>query len=234
MTKLLFCQLLILLSLRASGQTDVCKPTLHYMAASRQSSAAERFLLSKHAIVRASIAFSETEKLLVYETGKDEPKAEFKIVSGEKQLLLVALSKMPGLARDPIFAGGLRPTWFARLCQASGKSMIVVASGSGATGEGQVFLVFLEAHGRYRHFQLPIAIKGRVELSAIEPQTFKLWTIVDSEAIGVALPHYEISTYKLDESGFHRLHTNRTKRGYDPEQFVNHPIVLENGSDKTQ
>lgn len=182
--------------------------------------------MPKHAIVRANIALSADDKLLVYETGKDEPKAEFKIVSGEKELLSVALTKLPELKQDPVLAEGLRPTWFARLCQANGNNMVVVASGSGATGEGQFFLVFVGANGHYRSFQLPIAIKGRVELFAKQTDTFKLWSIVDSERMGVALPHYEISVYKLDDAGFHRLEIRKTKRGYDPEEFINHPIVV--------
>lgn len=198
---------------------------LHYMSAFRRPTAAERSVIPKQAVVRADIALSAEEKLLIYETGTDEPRAEFKIVSGEKALLFVALTKLPELKQDPVFAEGLRPTWFARLCRADGQNMVVVASGSGATGEGQFFLVFVGANGQYRSFQLPVAIKGRVELSAKEPDTFRLWSIVDSERMGVALPHYEINVYKLDGGGFHRIESSKTKRGYDPGEFVNHPIV---------
>jgi TonB family protein len=229
MRKVLFCQLLIFLCVPTFGQNVGCTPTLHYMGVFRKPTATEHSHIPKNAVVRADIALSAEEKLLIYETGKEEPKAEFKIVSGEKELLSVALTKLPELKQDPILAAGLRPTWFAQLCQADGQKMVVVASGSGATGEGQFFLVFVGAVGQYRSFQLPIAIKGRVELSAKQPDTFKLWSIVDSERMGVALPHYKISIYKLDDTGFHRLETNKTKRGYDPGEFVNHPIVLENG-----
>jgi hypothetical protein len=229
MRKLLFCHLLLFLCLPAFAQNSGCAPTLHYMSAFRKPTATERPLLPKHAVVRADIALSAGEKLLIYETGKTVPKAEFKIVSGENELLFVALTKLPGLKQDPVLAEGLRPTWFARLCQADGKNMVVVASGSGATGEGQFFLVFVGANGHYRNFQLPIAIKGRVELSAKQPDTFKLWTIIDSERMGIARPHYKVSVYKLDDTGFHQLQTRKTKGGYDPGEFVNHPIVLKNG-----
>lgn len=226
MRKLLFCHLLIFLCLPAFGQTADCTPTLHYMSAFRQPTTTERPLVPKHAVVRANIALSVNDKLLIYETGKNEPKAEFKIVSGVNELLFLALTKLPELKQDPVLAEGLRPTWFAQLCQADGKNIVVVASGSGATGEGQFFLAFVGANGHYRSFQLPLAIKGRVELSSKQPDTFKLWTIVDAERMGVALPHYEVSIYKLDDAGFHRLEIHKTKRGYDPGEFVDHPIVI--------
>ena len=204
------------------------------MSAFRHPTAAESAVLPKRTVVRADIALSSGDRLLIYETGittitfphEGEPKAEFKIVSGKKELLFVALKELPELKSNPVFAEGLRPTWFARLCREDGRSMIVVASGSGATGEGQFFLVFVGRGGHYRSFELPVAIKGRVELSLKDPDMFRLWSIVDSERIGTVLSHYEIKVYKLDDSGFHHLATSKTRHRYDPGAFVNHPILL--------
>jgi hypothetical protein len=107
--------------------------------------------------------------------------------------------------------------------------MMMLASGSGATG----FLVFIGGYGQYRSFHLPVAQKGRLEVSAKEPDTFRLWNVVDSKNRGTARPHYEVSVYKLGEDGFHLISTSKTKQGYDPGEFVDHPIVLKDSSSRS-
>jgi hypothetical protein len=220
--------------LPAFGNDAGCSPSVRYLSTFRSPSRSERTILPKRAVVRGDIALSASEKLLIYETGtttttfpySGHPRAEFKIVSGGKELLQVSLTNVPEFKSDPIFAEGLRPTFVARVCPADGQNMLVVASGSGATGEGQFFLFFAGANAQYHSFHLPVAKKGRLEISAKEPDTFRLWSVADSEDLGTSRPHYEVSTYKLEGDGFHLISTSTTRRGYNPGQFVNNPIVL--------
>lgn len=229
-----FLILLTIFGLPAFGDDIRCVPTVHYLRAFRWATASERTMLPKRVVVRGNLALSSEDRLLVYETGtttitfpyEGKPRAEFKIISGGKEILSVALTKLPELKADPGLAEGLRPTFVARLCPANHKNMVVVASGSGATGEGQFFLVFAETDGQYQSFSLPVAKKGRLEVSAKEPDWFKLWTVADSEDLGTPRPPYKVSIYKLDHDGFHLVSSTKTKRGYDPAEFVNQPIVL--------
>jgi TonB family protein len=240
MRKLLIACLL-LGALPAFGNDAGCSPSVRYLSTFRWANSSERSILPKRAVVRGEIVLSPNEKLFIYETGtttitfphSGEPKAEFKVVSGGKELLQVALANLPELKPDPVFAEGLRPTFAARLCPADGQNMVVVASGSGATGEGQFFLVFVGGNGQYHSFHLPVAKKGRVEVSAKEPDTFRLWSVVDSEDLGTARPHYEVSVHKLGEDGFHLVSTSKTKQGYDPGEFVNNPIVLKGSTSRS-
>jgi ankyrin repeat protein len=240
MIKLLIACWFVVGWLPAFGNDEGCSPSVRYLSTFRWANSSERTILPKRAVVRGDIVLSPDEKLFIYETGtttitfphSGQPKAEFKIVSGRKELLQVALTKLPELKPDPVFAGGLRPTFAARLCPADGQNMVVVASGSGATGEGQFFLVFVGGNGQYHSFHLPIAKKGRVEVSAKRPDTFRLWSVVDSEDLGTA-PHYEVSVYKLGKDGFHLVSTTKTKQGYGPGEFVNNPIVLKGNTSRS-
>jgi len=234
MKKLLIVCWLFVGCLPAFGNDVGCSPSIRNLSMFRWANSSERLILPKRAVVRGDIVLSPNEKLLIYETGTTTitfpysgvPKAEFKIVSGEKELLQIALTKVPELKRDLIFAEGLRPTFIARLCPADGQNTVVVASGAGSTGEAQFFLVFVGGHGQYHSFYLPVAKKGRLEVSTNEPDKFRLWSVLDSEDLAVAHPHYEVSIYKLDGDGFHLVSRSKTKHGYDPVEFVNNPIAL--------
>ena len=232
MKKLLIC--VLLLALPACADELACVPSVHYLSTFRWRTASERSKLPKGAVVRGNMEFSSGDRLFIYETGtttltfphSGEPKAEFRIISGDQEVLRVAFTKLPELKANSVFAEGLRPTFAARLCPANGGNMVVVASGSGATGESQFFIVFVGSHGQYRSFRLPVAEKGRLEISAREPDTFRLWSVADTEDLGAARPRYEVSVYLLGDDGFHFVSRSKTKRGYDPGEFVNYPVVL--------
>lgn len=219
----------------AAGQEMGCTPTVRYLQTFRWPVPAERSLLPKQVVMRGNIALSGDDRLLIYETGtttvtfpySGEPKAEFKVVSGKKEVLRVALTEIPELRSDHVFAEGLRPTFVAELCRINGEKIVLASSGSGATGEGQFFIAFVKTNTGYRYFDLPVAKQGKLEVSTKEPGSFKLWSAVDSERIGSASPkHYETGVYKLDDDGFHLVSTSRTTRKYAPDDFVNRPIRL--------
>ena len=229
MRKLLMFNLFILLSRPVFGQVPDCHQSVRFLSTFRWANVSERRFVRKGAVIRGNIGLSQGARLLIYETGtttitfpySGEPKARFKIVSGEKELLSVSMAQMPELRG---FSDGMRPTFIARLCPNSGGDLVVVGSGSGATGEAQFFLVFAGSHGEYRYFALPLSDEGKLELSTKEPGTVMLWSALASEQINGA-KRYDISTYKLDETGFHFVSRHKTRRKYGP--FLDHNIVFQ-------
>ena len=91
-----------------AGQNASCLPSLHYMGALRRPTATERRAIGKPAAIRADIALGSNDRLLIYETAANEPKAEFKVISGEQQVLYLVLADMPGVNHDRVFGEGLR------------------------------------------------------------------------------------------------------------------------------
>jgi hypothetical protein len=231
MNRLLVVCISALMSASSSGGETGCINSVRFLTTFRRPTSVEQPFIAK-GIVRDNIILSTSDRLLIYETGtttttfpySETPDAEFKIVSGQKELLKVSLAKLEALKS---FGTGLRPTKIAMLCGSGSRKMVVIASGSGTTGDAQFFLVFVGLLGHYRFFTLPVSEQGKLEVSKKENNTFKLWSAVKSENIGNASPkHYEISVFRLDDAGFHLISRSKSELKYRPETFVNDPIVL--------
>jgi len=226
------CCVVLATSGTALSDDSGCIATVRNLDTFRLPSSDERPFVPTHAVVRENVQLSPRDELLIYETGtttvtppySGEPKAEFKIVSEGKEALAVTLARLQVVKP---FGDALRPTALAKLCPADGRNVVVIASGSGATGDGQFFVALIGQGGSYRYFCLPVSEQGKLELSRVEPTEYELWTVVDSERLGNASPkHYEVSSFRLEADGFHLVSKSRPRKMYKPETFVNAPIVL--------
>lgn len=231
-----YCLLLLLVQ-TAVAQKDSCKSSVRFLSTFRWTTASERAIINKNVVMRANIPLSSSERLLIDEAGtttirfpySGEPKAELTVVSGTTVLLHVTVPGLPGFEQDKVFADNLRPISVAQLCGEDAETIVVVAFGSGATGESQFFLTIVGRKGQYRYFSLPVASRGRLKLSIKEPRRFELWSAIDSpnSSNGGRL-RYSIESYELSDSGFQSISTSKTAHTYSADDISNQPIVLTN------
>lgn len=220
--------------LSARAQESKCSAYLkpRFLSSTSESKLSAQYKKSTPAgsTLRFVLPVLNDAKLLVYEP----PNPEHDALNPDTHLVLLRGGVVT--KRISFHQLGIRKEYrvvsAARLC-AGDNALLYLASGAGATGVSEFFVVLLFDETGVRAFKLPEANQGRLEIFESNPFNVKLWSASEEDMgfCGACPKHYYVSDFRLDQKfGFKKEGSRRTPGMIPPDPLIDRPLILHRAS----